>query len=398
MEAYQYHPESVEELLPRYGSAHTRAVKQMLEDNKLLLSYQGYSDVDMQPTCRLPVIRKKVDSGRCLDPAGIEAFHLHANGIQELLPRYGTAQTRAIKQKLERNKLLLNYEDNIEDYQQPTPLPAITTKDDTECLVPAGMEAYSYCPESVEESLPRYSNAKTRATKKTASEQCLDPAGIEVSHCHAEGEKESLPRYGTPQTRAIKQKLEGIKQLLSHQGNSESYKQATHVLSIKKTTAGRCLDPAGIEASHYHANGIQESLPRYGTAQTRAIKQKLESNKQLLSHQGNSERFKQATRVAPISTKKTTAGRCLDPTGIDMSHYHAEGVKESLPRKVNVLQKHIPPLSKKEAPGPLCSPGVPEGSNYYFKQTGEQLPRYGTAQTRSIKQRQEQNKLFLGWS
>ena len=323
MEAYQYRPKSVEELLPRCGRAQSRALKHELEDIKLLLSYLDNSDVDMRPTNLLPVTTKNVDAERCLDPAGIEAFHCHANGIQETLPRCGTAQSRAIKQKLEGNKLHLTYEDNIKVRQKPTPLPPITTTNETECLVPAGMESYQYCPESVEELLPRYSST---------------------------------------QTRAIKQKLEENKLLLlPYQECSDVDMRPTRPLTVttKKVDAGRFLDPAGIEASQYHANGIEESLPRYGTAQTRAMKQKMEGNKQLLSYQENTKGYKQATRLPPISTKKTTVRRCLDPAGIEASHDHAEGVKESLPkyktpqtraikkkleetRKVNLLPKHLP--------------------------------------------------------
>ncbi|KAK5881916.1 hypothetical protein CesoFtcFv8_020554 [Champsocephalus esox] len=378
MEAYQYRPKSVEELLPRCGSAQARALKHELEDIKLLLSDLDNSDVDMRPTRPLTVTTKKVDAGRFLDPAGIEASQYHANGIEESLPRYGTAQTRAMKQKMEGNKQLLSYQENTKGYKQATCLPPISTK-------------------------------------KTTVGQCLGPAGIEASQYHANGIEESLPRYGTAQTRAMKQKMEGNKQLLSYQENTKGYKQATCLppISTKKTTVGQCSGPAGIESSQYHANGIEESLPRYGTAQTRAMKQKMEGNKQLLSYQENTKGYKQATCLPPISTKKTTVGQCLGPAGIEASHDHAECVKESLPkykttqtraikkkleetRKVNLLPKHLPPHSKKEAPaGPHCPPRAPEGPNYFFEQTGEQLPRYGTAQTRRIKQRQDQNKLFL---
>ncbi|KAK1877942.1 23-bisphosphoglycerate-dependent phosphoglycerate mutase [Dissostichus eleginoides] len=515
-EASHYHASGIEESLPRYGTTQTREIKQKLERNKLLLSYEDNFDFDMQPKRLPPITTKAVTARRCLDPPRTEASHYHASGIEESLPRYGTAQSRAIKQNIERNQLRLSYEDTIEVRQQATPLPPITTTDKTECLVPAGMEAYQYRPKSVEELLPRCGSAQTRAlkhelediklllsyldnsdvdmqptnllpvtTKNVDAERCLDPAGIEASHCHANGIQESLPGYGTAQSRAIKQKLEGNKLHLTYEDNIKvrqkptplppitttneteclvpagmescqycpesveellprsssaqtraikqkleenkllllPYQECSDVdmrptrpltVTTKKVDARRFLDPAGIEASQYHANGIEESLPRYGTAQTRAMKQKMEGNEQLLSYQENTKGYKQATRLPPISTKKTTVGRCLDPAGIEASHGHAEGVKESLPkyktpqtraikkkleetRKVNLLPKHLPPFSKKEAPaGPHCPPRVPEGSNYFFEQTGEQLPRYGTAQTRCIKQRQDQNKLFLG--
>ncbi|KAI4821740.1 hypothetical protein KUCAC02_007325 [Chaenocephalus aceratus] len=308
----------------------------------------------------------------------MEVSHYHADGIEESLPRYGTDQTRTMKQKLERNTLLLSYLENSDFDMQPNRLPPITTK-------------------------------------AVTARPCLDPPRTEASHYYASGIEESLPRYGTAQTRAMKQKMEGNKQLLSYQENTKGYKQATCLppISTKKTTVGQCLGPGGTEASQYHANGIEESLPRYGTAQTRAMKQKMEGNKQLLSYQENTKGYKQATCLPPISTKKTTVGQCLGPGGTEASHDHAECVKESLPkykttqtraikkkleetRKVNLLPKHLPPLSKKEAPaGPHCPPRVPEGPNYFFEQTGEQLPRYGTAQTRRIKQRQDKNKLFL---
>ncbi|KAK5913371.1 hypothetical protein CgunFtcFv8_007909 [Champsocephalus gunnari] len=375
-EASHYYASGIAESLPRYGTAQTREIKQKLESNKLLLSYEDNLDFDMQPNCLPPIITKAVTPRTYLDPPRTEASHYYASGIEESLPRYGTAQSRAIKQNIERNQLRLSYEDTIEVRQQATPLPPITTTDKTECLVPAGMEAYQYRPKSVEEL---------------------------------------LPRCGSAQARALKHELEDIKLLLSDLDNSDVDMWPTRPLTVttKKVDAGRFLDPAGIEASQYHANGIEESLPRYGTAQTRAMKQKMEGNKQLLSYQENTKGYKQATCLPPISTKKTTVGQCLGPGGIEASHDHAECVKESLPkykttqtraikkkleetRKVNLLPKHLPPLSKKEAPaGPHCPPRVPEGSNYFFEQTGEQLPRYGTAQTRRIKQRQDQNKLFL---
>ncbi|KAK5884292.1 hypothetical protein CesoFtcFv8_018129 [Champsocephalus esox] len=284
MEAYQYRPKSVEELLPRCGSAQARALKHELEDIKLLLSDLDNSDVDMRPTRPLTVTTEKVDAGRFLDPAGIEASQYHANGIEESLPRYGTAQTRAMKQKMEGNKQLLSYQENTKGYKQATCLPPISTK-------------------------------------KTTVGQCLGPGGIEASQYHANGIEESLPRYGTAQTRAMKQKMEGNKQLLSYQENTKGYKLETCLppISTKKTTVGQCLGPGGIEASHDHAECVKESLPKYKTTQTRAIKKKLEET-----------------------------------------------------RKVNLLPKHLPPLSKKEAPaGPHCPPRVPEGSYYFFEQTGE---------------------------
>lgn len=91
-------------------------------------------------------------------------------------------------------------------------------------------------------------------------------------------------------------------------------------------------------------------MPRYATEQTMYIKQSQDNIKLLPTYMRTSKANLQPTCFPPVSTKEASTGR---RTGLD-----------------NVVE-----------------------SQYYFRETGESLPRYDTAQTRRIKQSQEHIKL-----
>ncbi|KAK9521785.1 hypothetical protein VZT92_019925 [Zoarces viviparus] len=100
--------------LPHFSTPQTGLMKQKLEGKKLQLPYVENSKVDLLPS-RFPSISSKgaLAGKRCVPaavgivPVGVEGSHYLAQGIGVQLPHFRTAQTRLMRQKLERNKVQL---------------------------------------------------------------------------------------------------------------------------------------------------------------------------------------------------------------------------------------------------------------------------------------------------
>ncbi|XP_035851070.1 caldesmon-like [Sander lucioperca] len=91
--------------LPRLSTAQNLSTKQHLECDKLQLTNKGDSMVDLQLTRFPPISTKETPAEKHCLSKGEERFLYHLE-TGESLPIYATEQTRYIKQRQERNKLL----------------------------------------------------------------------------------------------------------------------------------------------------------------------------------------------------------------------------------------------------------------------------------------------------
>ncbi|XP_028456045.1 trichohyalin-like [Perca flavescens] len=167
----------------------------------------------------------------------------------------------------------------------------------------------------------------------------------------------------------------------------------------------------------YYSITSDEPLPRFATDQTRFVKRYQEHNSLQLNMDMKPVHLPPIARAAQVKSNNALAAkevtvRLCSTAGAGVSH-----AREALPRLSTAKQRltrdelqltykedsmvdqqtRLPPISTKETPAEKhCLPRGEKGLQYRFE-TGESLPRYATAQTRYIKQRQEHNNLLSGW-
>lgn len=104
-EASRYLPKDPCGTLPRLSTAQNRSTKPYLERDRLQLTNKEAGMVDLQQTCFPPVSTKETPAEKHGLPRAEEGFQYRSE-TGESLPMDATEQTRYIKQRQERNKLL----------------------------------------------------------------------------------------------------------------------------------------------------------------------------------------------------------------------------------------------------------------------------------------------------
>ncbi|XP_044053219.1 zinc finger CCCH domain-containing protein 13-like [Siniperca chuatsi] len=232
VEGSQYRSKDTSESSASMCTAQTQSMKKYLDRNKLQLSHEETSEVDLKPSCPPSISNKdklrskdtlayrKATTGQYSPAAEVEGSHCRAKGRGESLLRLGTDQTRSTKQYLKLNKLQLVYEEAGKVDQKLTHLPPISN------------------------------TIKLKSTDTLASKEKTGGRGptvaVEGSHYLSKNTGYLFPRFATERSRSTKQYLKQNKLQLTYKENSRIDQQPTHLppISTKEAPAGRRCPPA----------------------------------------------------------------------------------------------------------------------------------------------------------
>ncbi|KAI4801786.1 hypothetical protein KUCAC02_019657 [Chaenocephalus aceratus] len=220
----------------------------------------------------------------------------HSKVTEERLPKYHTQQIRALKEKLRLEERQLAYKTSSGSNLQRTVHPSIKTPE-----IPAGRP--------------------------------LPPTGVESSQYRRKGTEERLPNFQTPKMKSAKDQLRLEQIQLAYKANSGSNLQRTLLPSIKtaEIPAGRPLPPTVVESSQYRRKGTEERLPNFQTPKMKSVKDQLRLEQLQLAYKANSGSNLQRTLLPSIKTAEIPAGRPLPPTGVESSQYRRKGTDKRLP-------------------------------------------------------------------